>query len=183
MDADAIDVLVRRAQAGDKASFRELYVALERDLRLFISARVHDPELVDEILQASFVGCYEHLREYEPRGTFVSWLKGIARHRLLQEFDARRRTHAAGAEDLETVLDRCVCARVEVLPESAGEERLQECLKRLQATSRRLVAARYGDALSIRQISRVFEQTENWVYVTLHRARAFLRACVKGKES
>jgi RNA polymerase sigma-70 factor (ECF subfamily) len=181
MDAEALDALVRRAQGGDKAGFRELYVALERDVRLFISARVHDPELVDEILQASFVACYEHLREYEPRGTFVSWLKGIARHRLLRELEARRQARPAGAEDLDAILDRCALERAERLPEDAGEDRLQECLKRLQETSRRLVSARYGDGLSISRISSLFERTENWVYVTLHRARSFLRACVKEK--
>lgn len=183
MKPDEIDPVVARVQQGDKDAFRQLFYALEREVRIFIGAKVHNPDLVDEILQSTFVACYERIRDYEPRGTFASWLKGIARNYVLRELDARRRCRSAEGEELEAVLSRGMSEVVEDLSEAEEDvERLRRCLDHLQPRSRSLVEARYMDGLPVARIAEIYKRTANWVSVKLHRIRELLRACLAREE-
>src|SRR5947207_15695075 len=91
MSPEELDALVRRVQAGHKDGFADLFAATRKDVRIFLSAHASSADMVDEVLQAVFVACYEKMHTYELRGTFIPWLKGIARNLLLKELHQRSR--------------------------------------------------------------------------------------------
>ncbi|MFN3485943.1 MAG: RNA polymerase sigma factor, partial [Planctomycetota bacterium] len=95
-----VETLARRVKGGDRQAFAELYAATQRELRIFVSAYAASPEMVDEVLQAAYVSCWHSIGNYEPRGTFLAWLKGIARHHLLKALREQSRS---------VPLDRLVC--------------------------------------------------------------------------
>jgi RNA polymerase sigma-70 factor (ECF subfamily) len=182
--AEDLDRLVRRVQQGDRHAFVDVMLAVQRELRIFLSAHASSADMVDEVLQATFVTCYEGIRRYELRGTFLSWLKGIARNLLLRELKEQARYLAVEGDVLEAILVQRGLASVEQA--NAFQEellgRLRHCLAQLERTSRQLIEKRYTERMSIRQLAHLFRRTESAVAVTLFRIRQSLRTCLTRSE-
>jgi RNA polymerase sigma-70 factor (ECF subfamily) len=179
MTPEELDGLVRKAQGGDKKAFTDLFLALHQELRIFISAHAASVDMVDEVLQAAFVTCYRSLPKYEPRGTFLSWLKGIARNHLMRELTEFGRVVGVEGRRLE---QKVAAASLRSLDESESARSLSQCLDRLPAHARDLIRRRYADKRSIREIARDVRKSESWVAVTLFRLREALRNCLAGSE-
>jgi RNA polymerase sigma-70 factor (ECF subfamily) len=166
-----LDALARRAQAGDRSAFAELYGATHRELRIFVSAHAASADMVDEVLQATYVACWQSLRMYQLRGTFVPWLKGIARHHLLKALREQSRNMPLTGLIYEDALNRI--ERV-----SADPEPLDECLRRLSPAARDLLERRYAARAPLGAIAQALGRTKSWVAVTLFRIRETLRRCL-----
>jgi len=175
-----LDQLVVRVQRGDREAFGDVVYAIRRELRIFLSAHAVSIDMVEEVLQATLVECYEHIGRYEPRGTFLAWVKGIARNLLLKELHARSRYVAVEDDALERMV---VESALRSTPEAEDRqqeqvERLRECIEKLPEGSRQLIKQRYFDRLSVKELARALHRTENWTAVTLFRIREILRACM-----
>lgn len=182
MDAAELDQLAVQMQGGDREAFRVMFLACERPVRLFLSAHATTPELVDEALQATFVACFESIATYQPRGTFLFWLKGIARNRLLKELRERARHARLSGDALEQQLAGDDADGLE-----RGDEhdfaRLERCLGTVSLPVRALLTRRYVEREAVKDIAVTLGRTETWVSVTLHRARSFLRTCLSRQEA
>ena len=179
MDAARADDLVRQVQAGNREAFRTLFLEFERPIRCYLSAHASSAEMVDEVLQATFVACYESIGTYEARGTFPFWLRGIARNRLLKELRQRARHDHVGADVLEATLAEVAASQLANAPDHHAEPYLQHCLDQVTPRVRDLLQRRYVDQIAVKQLAVELAHTETWVSVTLHRARAFLRDCLQ----
>jgi RNA polymerase sigma-70 factor, ECF subfamily len=178
MDPARADALVRQVQTGNREAFRTLFLEFERPIRCYLSAHASSAEMVDEVLQATFVACYESIATYEPRGTFSFWLRGIARNRLLKELRQRARHSHVSADILEATLAEVAAAQVSGSTDHA-EPNLSHCLDQVTPRVRDLLHRRYVDQIAVKQLAVELGHTETWVSVTLHRARAFLRECLQ----
>src|SRR4051812_14838709 len=92
-----LDDLVVRIRAGDRPAFVALIAATQDEVRSFVAAHATTVDLVEEAVQAAYVTAFERLADYRPGGTFLPWLKGIARNRLRHETAHRRRWLSADA--------------------------------------------------------------------------------------
>jgi len=183
-DLDALDALVVRAQAGDAQAFHDLVVSAQAEVRLFAAARAPSLEMAEEAVQAGFVTAYERLQDYKPRGTFLSWIKGIVLNRLREELRARRR-HAPGGDELSNVLAATCADAIDAgEPDSDAEvERLRCCLERLAPRARLLLTRRYQDDLPVARLAQHFHQSEAAITGLLHRLRRGLRLCIEAGRS
>ncbi len=177
-DPVAVDLVVRRIQAGEREAFRLVFLAFERPIRCYLSAHATSAELVDEVLQATFVAAYEAIRTYEPRGSFAAWLRGVARIRLLKELRARARLNHLDGDALEATLAAAAAERLAKTGERQPPE-LDRCLQQLTPRVRDLLQRRYVDQTPVKVLAVELAHTETWVSVTLHRARATLRECLQ----
>jgi RNA polymerase sigma factor (sigma-70 family) len=180
MDPDQADRLVEQVQAGSREAFGALFLAFERPVSVYLAAHAPSPDVVDEVLQATFVACYESIHTYELRGTFLFWLKGIARIRLLKELHERAHFARVGGD----ALDRLVAAgAADQLDDATGEDgaALERCLARLSPALRALLWQRYVERRAVKDLAVGLGRTETWVSVSLHRTRAVLRACLSRK--
>ena len=177
MDAAQADQLVAEVQAGRKESFRALFLAFERPVRIYLSAHAPHAEVVDEVLQATFVACYESIHTYERRGTFQFWLKGIARIRLLKELHERARHAGLGGDALDGLVAETAAEQVD---DPAGEDHgaLERCLAGISPALRSLLQQRYVERRAVKDLAVELGRTETWVSVALHRTRALLRTCL-----
>jgi RNA polymerase sigma-70 factor, ECF subfamily len=178
LDAAAIDALVRRVQAGEREPFRSLFLEFERPIRCFISAHASSAEMVDEVLQATFVACFESIHTYEVRGTFSFWLRGIARNRLLKELRQRARHDHVGNDVLESTMSEIAASHMANTSDVAEPE-LAHCLQQVTPRLRDLMHRRYVDKITVKQLAVELARTETWVSVSLHRTRTFLRECLQ----
>jgi len=183
MGPEELDALVRRVQGGDKAGFADLFAATRKDVRIFLSAHASSVDMVDEVLQAVFVVCYEKLHVYEPRGTFVPWLKGIAKNLLLKELHQRSRYLVAENDALESlILEDGMTSLEQQSRREDSIQRLENCLSKLTPRSRELIEEKYTRQAPIVKMAKSFQKSESWIAVTLFRIREALRTCMTKAE-
>lgn len=181
MDPTALDHLVDTARSGDHAAFTAVMEAVVDDLRLFIAARCVSQELVDEVLQASLVACFQSLGNYRSEGTFVPWLKGMARNLLAKRLREQSRHRALEGDELEAVLHEESLRRMshDQTADDAQQLSLVECLRLLSPRAREMLERHHVQGLSLAVLARQFKQTTLAIASTLKRVRRSLRECVE----
>jgi RNA polymerase sigma-70 factor (ECF subfamily) len=182
-DPEAIDQLVRAAQAGDGEAFERLVFELHTSLRSFCAARAMSADAAEEAMQAAFVTAFEKLSTYQPRGTFASWLKGIALNHL--RADARRRAahRDLGAASGDVLWERACASALEAPDDGSAERdiaRLRQCLERLPAHARALLDLRYRDDQPLAVVAMHARQSVDKLAKTLFRLRRSLLLCMRG---
>ncbi|HYF50432.1 MAG TPA: RNA polymerase sigma factor [Planctomycetota bacterium] len=183
MAPQQLDELVARVQRGDKDAYGDVVHEIQRELRIFIAAYAASLDMVDEVTQATLVSVYENIRRYELRGTFLAWVKGIGRNLLLKHLHEQARVKQLEGSVLEAALSRACIASAEAAGEpSSMQEKLRDCLAKLQPTARELIQKKYVESRSVKDIAAVLKKSESWVAVTLFRVREALRLCMTRNE-
>jgi RNA polymerase sigma-70 factor (ECF subfamily) len=182
LSPEALDEIVLRTRNGDEKAMERIILDLQGELRLFIAARADSLDMVEDVLQSTFVICFRKLDTYEPRGTFLAWLKGIAKNRLLQELKERSRYVALEGGTLEgLVADH----QLKAIEKETGREaeyelaRLLECVERLPARTREMVMRRYRDRTPVKKLARQFKKRAGAIAALLTRARRSIRLCME----
>lgn len=180
LDLIEIDHLVAQAQKGDNEAFRELVLSLQRELGLYLAPRCSHADIVEELVQRTFVTAYERLASYDLRGTFPAWLKGIAYNHLRDHYRERRRAATHHVDALEQVIATAVDDHFEIdEPQAITLERLKNCLKNLKPRARDLIESRYTQGKNINQIAQQFSKSAKSITSALFRIRNSLRSCVE----
>ncbi len=167
MDPDA--ALILRAQEGDTAAFRELFVRHRGDVSRIVYRMIGPSPEVEDVVQDVFIVVNRQLAAFEGRSSIQTWLYGIA-FRVAQE-DHRRRAKEArpavapteGPTGPETYAQRAQAAQLlhSLLAELPEEQRIVFVLAELEGLSPREVAESTGVGI-------------NTVYSRLRRAREHL---------
>ncbi len=183
MDPAALDLVVDAARGGNHAAFTRLMEEVVDDLRLFIAARCASQELVDEVLQAALVACFQSLATYRSEGTFVPWLKGVARNLLCKRLREQARHCALEGDELEAVLHEDSLRRMthDNPEDEARQHHLAECLRRLSPRAREMLERHHVHGLSLALLAQQFKQTTLAIASTLKRVRRQVRDCVEAK--
>ncbi|MBA3698789.1 MAG: sigma-70 family RNA polymerase sigma factor [Planctomycetes bacterium] len=183
LDPGQLDALVVSAQGGDRQAFSRVVVEVYPQLAGFLAFHASSPELMDEILQSTFVAAFQQLSDYEPRGTFAGWLKGIARNLLRRELGRRARLHGTDRAAIEALL--ADAALQEVDPD--GDEdarrdllsRLRGCLDKLSPRMRLIAERRFVDDVPLNVLAQQFKQTRASLAKIIFTVRRDLRACAE----
>lgn len=163
---DRFEALVREHQAG---------------LRAYVRALGAQDAWVDDLAQEVFLVAYRRLDHFETGADFGRWLRGIARHLVLNE----RRKHARRSRLLqEAIADVLMEEDSEPAPDTPLPGLLRamaECVKQLPSRSRELLQRRYADSTDAPTLARDFNLSPMAVRQTLVRSRAAVRRCIGGK--
>lgn len=76
-ERDIDQLLVERAQMGDKRAFEMLVIKYQRKLSRLISRLVRDPGEVEDVTQESFIKAYRALASFRGDSAFYTWLYRI----------------------------------------------------------------------------------------------------------
>jgi RNA polymerase sigma-70 factor (ECF subfamily) len=183
-----LDDLVQRViGGGDSTAFDDIVLATERSGRHFLAYRSRSLEMVDELVQRTYVIAYEKIKTYQGDGLLIAWLKGIAHNQLRMELRERIQFYTQNGDELEQLIHRIQeqhndqddsdDVRVQVV--DPKRERLAACLAQLDERHRSLLQRRYSADMSLRELARHFGKTVNAISVILHRLRGTLRRCVE----
>lgn len=184
-----LDALAQRVvRRGDLAAFDELVLATEPQVRQFLAYRTRSLEMVDELVQRTYVTAFEKLDTYRGQNLLPAWLKGIAHNQLRMELRERVQFYTHSGDELERVIHRLhEQAAAEDVPDEARpqrseplRERLAVCLAQLDERQRLLLQRRYAADMPLRELARLCGKTVNALSVILHRLRGSLRRCVEG---
>ncbi len=173
--------LVRAAQEGDPASFRELVTRYEGKVYRLASRMVRDPQDAEDVLQETFINVYRHLDTFRGDSEFSTWIYRIATNASLMKLRSAKPTlsldDSADGEEEEypRELADWSGAPEEMLLNSEIRAEMDAALAQLPETLRSVFVLRDVQGLSVDETARVLNISVPNVKTRLHRARLALR--------
>jgi RNA polymerase sigma-70 factor (ECF subfamily) len=157
---------------GSTAALELLYRRHSAWISIRLARRCADPQVVDEVLQDTFVAVWKGAGRFEGRGDAGAWLWGIAVRRLVDAF--RRQPPSSYPLEDADVLGTLESAEDRVL---LGVEHgdLAGALHRLSPELRSVVQATVLDGLTTREAARLLGVPAGTVKTRMMRARRALR--------
>ncbi len=184
LDPSDIDDLITKAQSGNRDAFAEVVVDLYPQVAGFLAFHAPTPELMDEVVQATFVTAFERLADYKLGGTFAGWLKGIARNTLRRELARRRRHRMTDLEAIDAMVADESLQRLEQEAREADERKqillqLKSCFEKLSPRMRLIAERRFIEDLPLNQLAQQFKQSRASIAKMLFVLRRELRTCAE----
>ncbi len=149
--------------------------------RIYRAARaiVRDEREAEDVMQQAYVNAYAHLRQFDGRAKFSTWLTRIAVHEALRR--VRRRPTLASLDTHESsTLEFPMPAAASPDPERQAFARelralLESAIDALPDGSREVFMLRQVEGMSTGDVAETLDVTEDVVKTRLSRARAALR--------
>ena len=172
--------LVRALQRQDQAATHELYERFGGVTLGMLTTMLRDPAAAEDVLQDVFLDVWRRGASFDPaRGSLATWILAIARNRAIDVLRKRTpepvdphgptfATDADPVDDFENLL---------------GEWRLAALLKRLPAEEARLLAMRFRDGLSQREIADMTGTPLGTVKLRMVQAMDRLRELIEREEA
>ena len=162
--------LIADIRRGSRAAFEMLFERYRQPVWQFFRRRTPRPEVAEELSQDTFLAVLEGAGRYEQRGTFRSYLFGIAYNVLLAE--KRKAIHRA----TESLQDDA--ASQEPFDPDPGIW-VRNALAGLDDDVREILMLREYEQLSYQEIAEVRGTPLNTVRSHLFRARVALKAALE----
>lgn len=175
LDALSDKELVERARRSDARAFGTLVARYEERLLRLCAALTMDSELARDLAQVTWSRAFEGIAGLREGERFFGWLRRIATNQLRDQWKRRREpqvvpfndfAHDQGDPDLDPL--------VTILTEER-RERVGAALRELTSRERTLLALRYEQDLSYREIAELVGTSEGTVASWLYRAKERLR--------
>jgi RNA polymerase sigma-70 factor (ECF subfamily) len=172
--APAVRVAEFAACFASEVAFRRFYdQALPRLYGYLFHRCRGDAALAEDLTQTAFSEAVRRRGSYDGRSDPVTWLIGIARHKLVDHFRAEardeRRRLSLVINDLALDSEDCAWRNVD------ERELLEDALGRLTAMQRAVLILHYADGLAVREVAREIGKSESATESLLTRARDALR--------
>lgn len=187
MDIEGVDdfsdeFLVSAAQAGDAAAFVELNRRHANKLMPRVYRITRNWQDAEDVVQESFLKAFVHLRKFEGRCTFSSWLTRIAINCALMLLRKKRiveiplEVHGNGGDTSRSWEFLSIEETPEkVYSEWQREQLLQAAIDRLRPGLRKVIELRKAEDYSTREIAAELGISVAAAKSRLSRARSALR--------
>ena len=172
------------AQAGDKTAYEKLL----RDCIPFIrrvarQQRVH-PNAIDDVIQETLLSIHDARATYDPRRSFMAWLRTIAQRRAIDRIRRTRRTIAREVHSPDAYENH---ATQPSNPESTATDRdrislLTSAILELPVSQRYAIEALVLRGYSFSAAALAGRTSEGALRVSWHRALKSLKAQITRKE-
>ena len=153
--ADRDRSLVSRMADGDEKAFEELYNLYARKVYAYLRSRNTDEQTANDILQDTFLAAWRSCGRFQGGSEVLTWIIGIARHKLADAVRARERARAAPLEDEHAVPDTSA--------QTVERLTLHEALAGLDEEHRELLHMVFVLGMSYAEAAKVLEVPEGTV--------------------
>jgi RNA polymerase sigma-70 factor, ECF subfamily len=163
------DVLfVQQTLAGNLRAFEAIVDRYQKTIYNLALKMVHDADDAEDVAQVVFLKAYEHLRSYNPKYRFFSWLYRIAMNESLNFLRQRK-----PFERMEEVKESE--ALVEEIESSELVKQVDDALMELNVEQRAVVVLKHLEGFSYVEIGQILSISEKKVKSRLFSARQVLR--------
>ncbi|MBL9006943.1 MAG: sigma-70 family RNA polymerase sigma factor [Myxococcales bacterium] len=171
------DPLLGRAQRGDSAAFRALFLRHSPGVRRYLGDLLRDDAAADDATQETFLRAFDSLRSLRDAARLSSWLFGIARNVFLEHCRARKdfsRRLNEPNRDVEAV-DEAPTPDA-VLLGAEADRVLSEALAHVGEPRKSALLLRLDHGLAYEDIAEVMGWSVSKVKNEIHRGRLQLRS-------
>lgn len=183
-DRSSLTTVLDAVRRGQPELFSVVIRTYALPLRTYLAGHIYHSDDIDDLAQDVFLAALESLSSFRRGDDFWAWLRGIARHKVLNYYrsTARRdRVLDRFREAVSTILADDIDRRSDA---DAAEdiERLLSCITKLPEKLRHVVRAGLDGVKAVETAQRM-GTTVGVVYNLHYRANQLLRECVKGGPS
>ncbi len=172
--------LVRRARK-DPAAFRPLFDRYHDQIFNYLLRRTSDVHKAKDLTSNTFLKALENIDRYRWRGiSFAAWLYRIATNEVNLSHRNSNRT-VPFSRDLETTLqderrsDAALLEAEEQIRQNTQFQKMHKALSGLEMKYQTVLALRYFENKSIREIAEIVDRPENTVKTLIRRGLMQLR--------
>jgi RNA polymerase sigma-70 factor, ECF subfamily len=177
----ADEEIVKRVLAGEPVLFEILMRRHNQRVYRAIRGILRDDSETEDVMQEAYVRAYEHLRQFEGRAQFSTWLTRIAVHEALRRAAARGKFDPLDWENPEGEEATMTPFESNSPSPEANASRgelsvlLEDAILALPQTYRAVIMLRDLEEMSTADTAEVLSLTEANVKVRLHRGHEMLR--------
>lgn len=171
--------IVERVLAGETGLYEIVMRRYNQRVYRVVRAILRDDDETEDVIQDAWVRAYEHLRQFEGRAAFSTWVTRIAVHEALTRLRRRNRLSPLENADDEERLPVNTSAPFSDPERSTSHSEvarmLEEAILALPDHYRTVLMLRDVEELSTADTAASLSLTEENVKVRLHRGRALVR--------
>ena len=187
-DSDLL--LVQRTVAGDQRAFELLVIKYQRRVARLVARMIRDSDLVDDLVQETFIRAYRALHQFRGEAQFYTWLYRIAvntakkalvdlrRNPVMSESAYRSRDDEDETSPVENELSTEETPETVLAAKEIGAT-VNAAMEALPEDLRQAVTLREIEGLSYEEISEVMNCPIGTVRSRIFRAREAISAKVK----
>lgn len=176
------EVLVANAKLGDERALTELWRRNGKVAHGILLRMTGNREDAEDALQETFLKSFVHLKSFDGRSKFSTWLVRIATNTALTQLRKKRRRpevlFSGCADDASDPLEVLPDDSVDVEAQFVHRERtelLRTAVERLHPSLRCVIELRHMHECSIEQIAKMTGLSISAIKTRLYRARGALR--------
>ncbi len=168
--------LVRAARAGSRQAFDRLVARHAANVVRTAYVIVGDPDDANDVAQDAFISAYRGLDGYQPTAPFGAWLHRIAVNRSYDYLRRRQRRDALMEEIVAVSPGAEEDAAVRDARRDDERAAVRALLEELDPKGRAVVALRFLQDMSIKEVAATLDVPEGTVKRRLHDALKRMRA-------
>ncbi len=179
VDNDLALALLVRVAGKDQQAFATLHKAVAPRVYSFAMSQLKDPERAEEIVVDSLHEVWRFPARYNATSKFSTWVLGIARHKILNAFRARRDLEVAITAEIE---DGLVNEGEDSFDDIALMQRqsgVRECMDKLSSDHRECMHLAFFEDMPLAEIATLQQCPENTVKTRLFHARQKIKNCLR----
>lgn len=177
--------LLREAQNGDMDAYTDLQVMLEPAIRRFAGSMIDDPDVVEDVVQDTFIAFYQNMQRVEPVENLRPYIFRIARNRCYDELRRWQRRETVSLDD-EPVQVRVsyTAAADEAAPDDLTHWLLlhlevQDAIAQLPDVQRQSLLLYTEENMSYAEIAEIMDVSIGTVKSRIHHAKRGLRGLLR----
>jgi len=177
-------VLVRRAKDGERGAFDRLVELHLEQVWATVWRIVRHREDAEDVVQEVFLAAHRALSGFRGDAKLSTWLHRIAVTRAINHRERAEEKIRRASDPVEPDAAPIASAAPSPLHALEAKElmrRLADCLDKLPAAWRAVLALRDAEALAYEEIAQVLQIELGTVRSRLARARVRLKDCVEGR--
>jgi len=163
---------IKRARHGDDESFGSLVEAYQKPVFNLCYRMLGNANDAEDAAQESFIRAYRHLRRYNPKRSFATWLLSIASHYCIDCLRKKQLpTMSTAVIPEETVPDTAAPNPERKIFSLEKQTEIQTLLEKINPTDRAAIIFRYWYDYSEVEIAEALSLSVSAVKSRLFRAR------------
>ncbi len=166
-------MLIRGMADGDIRALNELYARYGSMLLAFLSARVGNRQVAEEVLQDVMLAVWDNAHTFEARSKVKTWLLVIARNRAINA-TRRKQLPVIHLEDVFS-LRSDETGPMEALEKHERQDRVRAAIQQLPEGQREVLVLVFYHQLTGVEVAEVLGISEGTVKSRLHRAKETLK--------
>ena len=173
--------LVTAMAQGDAEALEELYRRRGPRLLAYLSARLGNPGLAEEVLQDVMLAAWQGAARFRGAGRAWAWLLAIARNRAINAYHRQVQPDSVVESEADMDAGQLEMPGEPIELDEGGQQgqALQQALSGLPAAQRETLELVFFQGLSLEETAQVMGVAEGTIKSRLHRARARLRGRMK----
>ncbi len=157
--------------------FMQLFLMSQRRIYGYVMTLVPNVSDADDIVQETASVMWTKFSEYEPGTDFTAWAITIARYKVLSYLRSQKTRRKFFTEETMRVIEQVETK--EDRRQSIRQDALEQCLRKLSHTERRILSIRYEQGATLKSLAGRLGLDINTLYSRLSKIHLMLLNCVK----